>query len=466
MTFELEGHAVPNLVYQLDCLAGIMPCSTAAFHALWHEQLGWSADDDAAIVRWRHLRQHFEGELHEHERPQPKTLVRVGDGSSGLGERQRWAGFDARGADDFVRLVNLVSAAGDADRLGAIVRRFEPRFARWWPTVAPRIDTFARQSAELLRQPRITALADQALRFYETDAGAGIRAPIHFVWRPDLGGQHDTHGQMLGGPSVVEILAGETAEKRMPVVLHELFHVFYARQPVAARARMLDAFAARPEPHALPALALLNEALATALGNGLIDAVLEPEINARTRAKPLGLYYDERINDAALGLLRAGTLERLLATETLSSPAFVDAYVQATLAAFPGGVRPMDTLRVFAGASSEALAPARRALRKASRANDASGWTPIDAAVVTAVREHPRQTMALFVTPAELDLLTPLVPTETLRRLRASTRTSFVDATSRGAGSYLYVFVAPDLAAAQTLVERFVAQTTLFEGTL
>ena len=84
------------------------------------------------------------------------------------------------------------------------------------------------------------------------------------------------------------------------------------------------------------------------------------------------------------------------------------------------------------------------------------------------LRDHPRQSLALFVRPEQITTLVELVPAATLSRLQAtaSTHRSYVDATSRGAGTYLYVFVAPDPAAAESLVDRFVQLSATGEGTL
>lgn len=466
----LEIHATSNLIYQLDCMVDLMPCSSEAYRLLWRK-LGWESQDALQLTEWKRLRQRTRGELQTREDQATSFAVLTASRSSDLDKRQRWAGYEAHSIDDFVRLVTMVADVGDPERMGAILTHFEPRFSRWWRAeAAPVMVPFVEACAKLVASPAVSGVMDQAVRFYGTDLPQGMRFPIHFLYRPALGIKQ-TFGEMVEARASVETLAGEDPPKRMGVILHEIFHLFYARMPAAARARMIDAFAARPEPHAMAAYALYDEALATALGNGVVDALLEPEANAKTRSTPLALYSDAAIDQAARSLLQteAGPgIEQLLPTARVGESSFVARYVQGASSVFAHGLRPIDTLRLFAAASSEQFRDARAALQSASATHEASTYTPIDAEVRTMMHDAPRQSVALFVQPTELGLLRELVPAATLKRLQrtAKARAAFVDATARGTGSYVYVFVAKDGAAAKTLVDGFAALPKTAEGVL
>ncbi len=470
ITLVLESHGTANLIYQLDCMAEMLQCSASSYVELW-QSLGWSEDDRKALAEWKRLRGRFRGELTATDTARVQLPVLGSDRSSDLDSRQRWAGFEARSVKDYARLIELLTDVGDADRLASLLAHFEPRFARWWRDVgAPATLPFVDASATLVATPAVTRVIDAAVRFYQADVPHGMRVPIHFFYRPALGGNR-TSAEMVEARAAVEIMAGEKPEERMGVVLHEIFHVFYARMLPAAQSRMTIAFAERAEPHALAAHALYNEALATALGNGVVDALLQPAANARARQKPLALYNDAAIDAAARSLLSQSvgpSIDQLLFTATIDDPSFVSRYVQGAASAFPHGLRPIDTLLRFAAASSAELREARIELQRASGTHSAYTFTPIDAEVSTMMHDAPRQTVALFVTPSTLGLLDGLLPPASLKRVRrtAASQPSFVDSTKRGNGTYTYVFVAKDAPAAKRLVTGFAALTATAEGVL
>jgi len=62
---DLVFHAdpLPNLIYQLDCMAGRHPCSKAAYEALWREELALNDEDLRELSAFRALRETFQGRL-------------------------------------------------------------------------------------------------------------------------------------------------------------------------------------------------------------------------------------------------------------------------------------------------------------------------------------------------------------------------------------------------------------------
>jgi hypothetical protein len=158
-------------------------------------------------------------------------------------------------------------------------------------------------------------------------------------------------------------------------------------------------------------------------------------------------------------------MEQLLRSTTVASPELVDRYVRGTAPMFRT-LRPIDTLRLLAVSFDSEFRDARMALERASQAHDTMSFSPLGTRIAQLLRDAPRQTVALFVAPTKLAELGDLVPAATLARLRrtAKSHPSFVDATPRGPGSYLYVFVASDAAHARTLVERFAALPQVADG--
>ena len=106
----------------------------------------------------------------------------------------------------------------------------------------------------------------------------------------------------------------------------------------------MQAFADSKHPAAMLAWGLLNEALATALGNAIVQERLDSKEAARLLAKPRGLYAEEAVDKAAkaaLPLVRAA----LAQGDTMSSARFVNDYIAAVGERFGDDVRPTQYLR-------------------------------------------------------------------------------------------------------------------------
>lgn len=163
----------------------------------------------------------------------------------------------------------------------------------------------------------------------------------------------------------------------------------------------MQAFADSDQPAAMLAWGLLNEALATALGNAIVQERLDPKEAARLIAKPRGLYADEAVDTAAkaaLPLVRAA----LAKGDTVSSPRFVNDYIAAVGERFGDDVRPSDYLREHFTAMSPDLGDAARELRRGLRTGSVWGFEPIDAEAVEYFSRYPQMHATLLVTPAEL----------------------------------------------------------------
>jgi len=229
-----------------------------------------SAEDEAAIATWKALRVRHSGELRGFEPPtHPLPLLapaRVFD----LAERQRIVGLRARTPAEYQATIALLSTDADASVLRQIVERFAPRFLRWWQergfaAGATSFDGFTK----LLADPFLDTTIQKAAQFYESDLPQGATFQIHVLVQPASSRKLSVAYQ-LEGDTVVETPEGERPEERIDVVAHELFHYFFFRMDPKRQSAMLERVSGSDDPLAAVAFGMLDEAVAAALGNGVV----------------------------------------------------------------------------------------------------------------------------------------------------------------------------------------------------
>jgi hypothetical protein len=160
--------------------------------------------------------------------------------------------------------------------------------------------------------------------------------PLTIVLHPIPAARGHTTATIISDVAPVEaLLDEEDLAGRFGVVFHEICHGLYASQPLA-RQRELDGYftrEARRSPYAAQAYALINEALATALGNGWARR------RAAGRLDPGRWYDDAQIAGFARALypeveayLEAGRamdrrfVQRAVETLRRTSPEAIHAY--------------------------------------------------------------------------------------------------------------------------------------------
>ena len=223
-----------------------------------------------------------------------------------------------------------------------------------------------------------------------------------------------TFAHQAGPVVVVEVLDDDDLEHRVGVAVHELVHVlWFARSPARSKA-LDDAFAALSRPESHVALALLNEGLATALGNGLF------ELRASGGLPDGSWYADEAIDGYArvlLPLLQA----RIAAEQTLDS-SFASQATRVLAARFEGmasdprfAFRRVLVVRVGEVMADRDLANRIRAHLRAQRVRVVSPPPPGGQ-----LGAEPSDTVLLVSTPQRVDALAAFLHPDRLRELVGS----------------------------------------------
>jgi hypothetical protein len=321
---QTEFSSVANLVYQLDCVSGAMRyCSRKTYQALWDSTFLKGESDRATLKEWAALMERYDVD--------PELIEGKGQVSTdpdnvvNLRRKLRLASFQATTFDDYLFRLDLLVAARDKDKFAAVIRHFRPAFERWWKGTAERHGaTFVRKSRSLLARPDLVRQIAAAARFYESNLEVDSRFRLNLIYRPES--DEPTSGEQIDGYLITEYRSDEIPEDRMDVMIHELCHAFYRMVSVAKRAGLQDAFAKLEGMESRGANRLLNEALATAFGNGLVNKLLQPKSRwEKFEAKELSFYNDRYIDvaaKAALPLLETWLREG----RTLYHPEFAQAY--------------------------------------------------------------------------------------------------------------------------------------------
>lgn len=478
---EVKGHAfrlvfhaapLPNLVYQLDCMAGRHPCSRAAYQALWSEELGWTEEDDRLLADFRDLRDRYQGRMEPRATsslaPAPLPLPRT---DQQMPVKLAIAGLLARTPEEHVAELGLLTSMADARRVQSIVDHFRPRFDAYWAT---RGRALCERSAEALagvfERDDLEAYIERVAHFYEADLPEGTVLDFHLVARPPHPSVNAA--RQLGSHAVVEVLEDKSPEERAPTVVHELFHYFYASASDDRLASLTSRFVGTDDALAVPSHALLDEALATALGTAATQRRLDPEGFARALARPGGLYQESTIDRVAKAVLPV-VEARMSRGETLHGPHFVNEWLDAVHGAYPDGLPPVAHVRPLVAALEPAFWGAFQTLAGVSLASTLGGATATDRLdapeTLNMFKERALWGGAFFVTPASIGRLsryTKMLGEATLAAIQAEAKNGvpFVYATCRGPGVYRFVFVAPDAPAMDRLVRGFVRAPVLVEG--
>jgi hypothetical protein len=357
---------VADLSHQIDCVARVIgACATADYTALWRERFLRDAADSAALESWRALRERYGAGV------QIETGTQDAVGRElrwvTLGERWRLAGLQARSFDDYRERLALLLLPQDRARAIDALSRFRPRFQAWWDAEARDGLVRGRDSlGVLLARADLRAVVDGAQRFYGATAMRDDTLSLTLVARPGRV-RGSTSAELVAGAAVQELLPGASPAREVGVTLHELAHLLLSVAPDSTR-QAIAAELARAGVPGRAARALLDEGLATAFGNGLVERALRPTAQFAAYAeRPRSFYNDDVIDAAGKALLPV--LDSLLrAGATLREPATLQAIQRALATAMgPGLLRPRALLHDLWGFVDERVAEPREVARALQR---------------------------------------------------------------------------------------------------
>ncbi len=330
---------VANLTYQLDAVSGVLGhIDPSDYQALWKRDFLRTAEDEARLKSWGTLKKRYYASANLDGVSMP---FEASPRSVSLFDNIRVAAFRAKTDEEFLSDAALLMVPADVAKMGEILRYFSPRFHVWWKSEAEgRGKTFVKKVDRLMRSEPTRGEIERFRSFYGPSLPEGARVYFSLLYRPNLA-KAPTNGQQIGNVGVAEFLPDETPEKRLDVVLHEFCHFLYNSRSDDDNLALQNAFANSGDPAAKPSYNLLNEGMATALGNGIVGRSFRSASEwPAYLARPRSFYNNANIDRAAKRLLPM--MDSWLASgRTMRDPAFAPTYIAAMKEAFgPGLTRP------------------------------------------------------------------------------------------------------------------------------
>jgi hypothetical protein len=455
---RVKFNEIANLTYQLDCVSDSpVNCSQKNFTELWNREFIKSATDREMIAEWKRLRETYaqDFKLSDNE---------GGEYSVSIFEKLRIAGFQSDSIEDYTKRLDLLTAPVDRDSFERIIRHFEPRFKTWWEREAAKNgDEFARQTDALIRSPKISVPLRQFYNFYEPVLPENYELMFNLFYTPNFLSE-PSNGQQIQNYSIAEFTPGEKPEQRIDVVIHELCHFLYENAKPENEEQLEKRFYALNRASVVPARNLLNEALATTFGNGIISrAVSAPAEYARYASKPRSFYNNDGIDRAAKANL-TWIDDWLKQGKTINDPQFVEQYVSNLEKAFGEDLtKPKFYLGeqfLFVDTKIGSLRrDVRRKLEVFSFYAAEGNWN--ERGLFDAYKSHPNLTSIFIVHPDNLGELVSgqFIDEAQLAEIRAeyNQKGSVLYGSERAPFIYKYIIVAKDKDSAIKLIDQLAA---------
>lgn len=248
-----------------------------------------------------------------------------------------------------------------------------------------KLAAYRKRLEAIARRAGLPRLLEQAARFY--GASWSESEPFRIVLHPIPGRGAATSATVVEGTALVEALLEERdLEGRFGVLVHELCHSFFQAQPEALQRRLDEAFRSSSSPFAPHAYRFLDEALATALGNGWAYRA------AKGRLDP-GSWYADPIVDRFARLLLS-LIETYLEKRWTIDAAFVAQAVTGFQRSVPDATREYAVVlrELLFVADGKGFAPtASQALRRYFQVRGITSMSPIaEEETARSLREAPR----------------------------------------------------------------------------
>lgn len=466
--YDVRAMSWGNLFYQLNCLAGQGFCSEAAYRALWQQELGWNSADQAQLTAFQALRQQYSRQIQFSPAAETRALPPRFEGLRSW-DKVLQAAMNADSRQSLAQNLALAMRPQDAEALMQILNHFAPRFESWWLDGAEALTRSAAEAfvREMQRQ-NLTDLVTQASRFYRAELSEHSLLSFNFLARPNLGRVNSVHGEQIENQSLVEVRENAPVNQQIPVVLHELCHYLFKRSSAADEAQLLQAFLnADATAEGLAAYNLLDEVLATAIGNGLVSQRLLSAAEFEALRQRSGSFYNDDWIDPLAKALYPRVAQALQRGEALHSQAFISDYLRIARESLGSRLqRPVPLLRTLGGAYHPELATAFGALQQQLRAGVTWAANGLDANARSIFERHSALSGVIMLRPADLPALADwdAVLGRSAREAIQAGAGPRVYGVQRNPRAYLFVFVAATPAEAQILSQRLQQQTGLFTG--
>jgi hypothetical protein len=278
-------------------------------------------------------------------------------------------------------------------RLFAIYAALAPAYDELiWRPSRRKLERYRRRLRRVARRARLGEMFERARTFYGGRWPDDL--PLTVVLHPVPAARGRTTATIIADVAPVEaLLDEEDLAGRFGVVFHEICHGLYAAQPPRLQRELDRHFTTHRSPYAAQAYTLINEALATALGNGWAT------YRASGRLDPGSWYNDPQIAGFARALYPE--VRAYLAARRTIDREFVLRAVEKLRRAQPEAIRAYANLLkdLFLATDGKAvdLGEARRVVRRHFRVPSMIRASPLGGAGAAAALRRTRRRAAVLL---------------------------------------------------------------------
>lgn len=470
LKIKLHFSLIANLVYQLDCISGeLQHCSKKTYQDLWDKTFIKNDDDKMMIKKWGELMNRYRAQL-ELEDPKQQKISGRFEGVK-LSTKIRIASFQSMTTDEYFTRLDLVVIPKDREKFEEVIRRFNPEFNKWWKEVAtPKGESFAKETDSLLKSRKLTSKIRQFAQFYGALLPENYVVHFNLFYRPDFA--EATSGQQIENYSVTEFLPIEKPTDRIDVIIHELCHFFYENGSVENFVKLQKEFNNYGSVESRAAYNLLNETMATALGNGIINKlIMNKERWEKYSSKEQSFYNNYHIDKAAKSIL-PWIEEWVSEARTLYDSEFVTKYVSSLEKSFGSELSApklsLNQLVLLADSAynGKFKDTVRQAFRASSMYTSEGEWT--DERFLQAYIDNSDLSVLLIVHPKNINQLKDkkILNSENLAQLKLHLKNDnqVIYSFKRSTSASGYIIVAQNYEKALEAVEKIATMKQGFEG--
>lgn len=463
---------IQSLVYQIDCLADLIYCERDLVQKFWNTQ-NFSEADKKAVDDWAKLESNYQNGGVDIPEISPEAVKDIGfplrGNSTSYDKKIRIASYLATDLNSYRQNLSLLLLPKDVDAAIQIVERFQKRHVKWWnKTGKTETEQFINKFVTVLKTKKLIPLIEQVSHFYEATTNVKTPVVFHFFYLP--GESKHSSGEQVENHSIIEFLHGEKPEQRADVILHELFHYFFRSVPIEKHIELVKSFSKNNDPSSVAAYNLLNEVLATSLGNGIVSEKIESPEKFKTYLTKEKSFY----NDAAIDLVAKAMMpilkKALEQKTTLYSPDFTATYlntVQETLK--EKAFAPHLALRTSATIYEKEFKSEYNTFFKDIRMGSSWSTSDFDS-------RHSRQRLdnsahlsgLIIIKPESLEFLTSLkglIDEDSIKKIKeqAKQNSSFTTAIPRTKNSWIFVVIAKTNDQASTQLKKLATAKSISE---
>ncbi len=262
-----------NILYTIDQLAGTArnPAISSLYRKCWNDEVGFRAEDEAKLATYRSIYRR----LGKRKRPRP-TIHRPLGSLLVPPEMNRYELFTSsylKGVDEEAtyELFHTLAKVKEEDvkKLRLVVKHFKGRFEKLWIKRKRSLEKLAQELAQRALVGRLGPFLDEVANFY--------RAPINdktifvnVLWAPPRVAHAATYGNHMVIPVPHEAQWDDKfIISRLGVIAHEVSHHLLSTISAELKERITTEFVERCGLLRTKHINILDEALQTALGNGL-----------------------------------------------------------------------------------------------------------------------------------------------------------------------------------------------------